>query len=75
MIESLKMAGVTVHDVDPRTRGQFRFSTHGGHIAGSMDGCGLGFVEAPKTWHVLEFKTSGEKYFKKLVKGGVRSER
>lgn len=71
LIESLRLAGATVHDVDPRTGEQFQWSAHGGHIGGSMDGCALGLIEAPKTWHCLEFKTASDKYFKMLQRDGV----
>ena len=33
---------------------------------------GLGIPEAPKTWHVLEFKTHNSKSFAKLEKEGVQ---
>lgn len=52
---------------------QFRVHDFGGHFGGSMDGVGRGFVEAPKTWHVLEFKTHSEKSFNKLVKERVKA--
>lgn len=67
----LRLAGVTVetHDNDGN---QFRVNDHGGHFGGSLDGVGLGLVEAPKSWHVLEFKTHGEKSFNKLVKEAVK---
>src|SRR5574337_815622 len=48
----LRSTGAQVHSVDPRTGQQFRFSAVGGHVGGSMDGCALGLIEAPKTWHV-----------------------
>src|SRR5574337_307878 len=54
----LRSTGAQVHSVDPRTGQQFRFSAVGGHVGGSMDGCALGLIEAPKTWHVVEYKTS-----------------
>lgn len=70
-VANLRAAGVTVFDVNPETGGQFRFSDVGGHFGGSMDACALGILEAPKTWHVCEFKTSSSKLFAKLVKEGV----
>lgn len=70
LVKYLQMAGVTVHDTDADGE-QFRYSDIGGHFAGSMDGAGKGFIEAPKTWHVLEFKTSSQKYFNPMVKHGV----
>ena len=67
----LRLAGITVetHDQDGN---QFRVHDHGGHFAGSLDGVALGVVEAPKSWHVLEFKTHSAKSFAKLQKDGVR---
>ena len=70
-VRYLRKAGVVVHDVDPRTGEQFNYSAFGGHFGGSMDGCAKGLVEAPKSWHVLEFKTSAEKAFNALKKNGV----
>lgn len=71
-VADLEMIGVTVHAVDPETKEQFRVSDNGGHFSGSMDGAALGIPEAPKTWHVLEFKTHNTKSFDKLKKDGVR---
>lgn len=65
-VANLRRIGVEVHDVTPDGK-QWRVETLGGHFAGSMDGAGCGFPEAPKTWAVLEFKTHGEKSFKELV--------
>ena len=36
-----------------------------------MDGCVLGILEAPKTWHVFEGKTHNAKSFTKLIEEGV----
>lgn len=68
----LRAAGVTIHETDQNGE-QFRFSTIGGHFGGSMDGCGVGFAEAPEKWHVVEFKTHGDKSFKDLQKKGVEA--
>lgn len=65
-VANLRRIGVEVHDKTPDGK-QWRVETLGGHFGGSMDGAGRGFPEAPKTWAVLEFKTHGEKSFKKLV--------
>ena len=67
----LRAAGVTVHLVDAETGRQFRFETLGGHFAGSMDGAAMGVPEAPRAWHVLEFKTHGRKSFDELAEKGV----
>lgn len=68
----LRGIGCQVIEVDPTTGNQFRFSWVGGHLGGSMDAGVLGVPEAPKTWHVAEYKTSGDKPFKKLCKEGVK---
>ena len=58
-------------EVDPETGRQWRVEAHGGHFGGSLDGVALGLLEAPKTWHVLEFKTHSVKSFADLVAKGV----
>ena len=67
----LQAAGVTVHEADGDGN-QFRFSDIGGHVGGSMDGAAVGLLEAPKTWHVLEYKTHGDTSFRDLEKHGVK---
>jgi hypothetical protein len=67
----LRAAGVTVHTVDPATGRQFSYST--GHFGGSMDGACVGLPDAPKTWHLLEFKTHSAKSFNELEKHGVKA--
>jgi len=39
-----------------------------GHIKGHNDGTAKGVIEAPKTEHLLEFKTLSDKYFKQIHK-------
>lgn len=70
-VENLRASGVTVYDVNPQTGKQFQFSDIGGHFGGSMDACAQGILEAPKTWHVCEFKTHNAKSFAKLTGEGV----
>lgn len=72
-IEELRRIGVEVHDRDSETGRQFSFSDFGGHIAGSIDGAALGIIEAPATWHLLEFKTYNSKRFELLKKHGVKA--
>jgi len=67
----LRAAGITVMTVDPNTGRQFAFGS--GHFGGSMDGAAIGVPDAPKTWHVLEFKTGGTKSFNALAKAGVQA--
>lgn len=69
-VANLRRVGVEVHDVQPDGT-QWRVMALGGHFAGSMDGACVGLPEAPKSWHVLEFKTHNEKSFTELVKKGV----
>ncbi len=69
-VKELKAIGCTVHDVDPQTGQQFEVIALGGHFRGHMDGCALGIPEAPKTWHVLEFKTHNAKSFDEAEKRG-----
>lgn len=54
-------------EVDPETGRQFRVEAHGGHFGGSLDAVALGLLEAPKTCHVVEFKTHSAKSFAELV--------
>jgi len=44
-----------------------------GHWKGHPDGFGLNIPEAPKTPHLLEFKTHNDKSFKELEKSGVQA--
>ena len=69
LIANLRRIGVTVLDLDPATGRQWRVEALAGHLAGSMDGTAIGLIEAPKTWHLLEFKTHNAKSFKGLEKG------
>ena len=72
LVDNLRKTGATVLEVDPATGRQFRVEAHGGHFGGSLDGVALGLLEAPKTWHVLEFKTHSAKSFADLVAKTVR---
>jgi hypothetical protein len=71
LVRNLRATGATVLEVDPETGRQFRVEAHGGHFGGSLDGVAVGLLEAPKTWHVLEFKTHSVKSFADLVAKGV----
>jgi hypothetical protein len=72
LVRNLRRTGATVLEVDPETGRQFRVQAHGGHFGGSMDGVALGLLEAPRTWHLLEFKTHSAKSFADLVAKKVR---
>ena len=70
-VENLRAIGCKVHDTDENGE-QFEVSAFGGHFLGHMDSAILGIPEAPKTWHVGEFKTHNAKSFAKLKKEGVQ---
>lgn len=69
---NIRSTGATVYTKDPTTGRQFRVEAHGGHFGGSLDGCAVGLVEAPKSWHVLEFKSYNKRRFKQLKENGVQ---
>ncbi|WP_180052021.1 oxidoreductase [Acinetobacter sp. YH12099] len=71
LIADLQSAGVEVLEVDPTTGEQWAIAFHGGHFRGHADGAALGLHSAPKTWHLLEFKTHNDKSFAKLQTDGV----
>lgn len=71
LTKNLRAAGLTVHDVDADTGKQFAIEYHGGHFRGHADGVCLGIKDAPKTWHLLEYKTHSQKSFDKLKTEGV----
>lgn len=70
-VADLRRIGVTVLEVDPDTGRQWTLRDAGGHFGGSMDAVAIGFLEAPKAWHVCEFKTHSAKSFAKLQADGV----
>lgn len=70
LVADLKAIGIEVSEHDENGK-QWSFDAIGGHFGGSMDGAGLGFPEAPKTWHVLEFKTANAKSYAAMQKNGV----
>jgi len=72
IVRNLRRTGATVLEVDPETGRQWRVQAHGGHFGGSLDAVALNLLEAPKTWHVLEFKTHAAKSFVDLVAKGVQ---
>jgi len=71
MVRELRAIGCEVHEEGEDGK-QFGVSAFGGHFSGHMDGVALGIPEAPKTWHLLEFKTHNAKSFKALQKSGMR---
>ncbi|MFM2058423.1 MAG: hypothetical protein RLY71_2808 [Pseudomonadota bacterium] len=70
-VAELRAIGCEVHESDEATGQQFRVSAHGGHFGGSLDAAACGLPEAPRAWHVVEFKTHSAKSFKALMADGV----
>ncbi|CAK0756712.1 PDDEXK_1 domain-containing protein [Azospirillaceae bacterium] len=73
IVRNLRRTGATVLEVDPETGRQWRVGAHGEHFGGSMDAVAVGLLEAPKTWHVLEFKTHSVKSFAELKRQSVQT--
>jgi hypothetical protein len=73
LVQDLRDCGIEIFTTDGDSDKQIAVSAHNGHLAGSVDGIGRGFIEAPKTWAVLECKTHGSKSFAKLQKEGVKA--
>ena len=68
-VEELRGIGCEVHEFDADGN-QFEVIACDGHFKGHTDGAALGVPEAPKTWHLLEMKTSSASQFKKVEKEG-----
>lgn len=66
LLDLLRLIGCEVTNQQERVRGA------GGHLRGKIDGEALGLPEAPKTWHVVECKSSKDSDFQKLKKEGVK---
>lgn len=73
LVKDLRAIGCEVHEVDPETGEQFEVSAVAGHFSGHMDGAACGIPEAPKTWHLLEFKTHNAKSFREVRAKGVKA--
>lgn len=67
LVEDMARIGVEVYGQQDRIR------LVSGFVRGRCDGKAIGIPEAPKTEHLLEFKSSNEEQFKKLQKEGVKS--
>lgn len=65
----LRKAGVIVHQNDPATGRQYRFTGYKGHYAGEIDAVGEGLIPGP---YLLEFKTHNDKSFKDLCANKVK---
>lgn len=66
LVDDLERIGVEVYGQQDRIR------LAAGHIRGKCDGKAMGVIEAPKTEHLLEFKSSNDKGFKEIVKKGCK---
>jgi hypothetical protein len=66
IISNLRSTGCDVRSEQERV--QFV----GGHVRGKIDGEALGVVEAPKTVHLVECKSSNDKAFRDVRKNGVQ---
>lgn len=71
MVAALLTIGCQVWAQDEQGN-QFRVSDFGGHAGSAIDGVALGVPDAPAHPLLTEFKTHGDKSFKKLKKEGVR---
>jgi hypothetical protein len=69
-VEELRRIGCEVTDLT-ETGEQIAVAALAGHFRGHLDAAAVGIPEAPKTWHVCEFKTHSAKSFAKLAKDGV----
>jgi hypothetical protein len=65
IIQDLESIGIKVHST------QTSCSAGAGHIKGHCDGMADNVPDAPKTTHLLEFKTANDRNFKKFKKEGV----
>lgn len=72
--QELRAIGVDVRDLDPSTGEQFTFTACDGHFVAKIDGVALGILEAPKTWHIVSYKTINAKGHAALTKNGVEKE-
>lgn len=72
MIKDLESIGVQCWDTLDAQAG---FSAVNGHCQGHGDGMARNIPGAEKSDHLLEFKTSSDKYFKALVKKGIIEEK
>ncbi|WP_457659562.1 oxidoreductase [Sinorhizobium medicae] len=66
LVEDLQRIGVDVYGQQDRIR------LVGSHVRGKCDGKAMGIPEAPKTEHLLEFKSSNAKGMKEIIKKGCK---
>lgn len=67
VVRDLRAAGFTV------SARQLKFSTLKGAFKGHCDGIVEGLIEAPKTPHILEVKSSNDKWYREFTKNGMAS--
>lgn len=72
MVKDLESIGIKTWDT---LDSQAAFVDIGGYFSGHSDGMALGIPGAEKTVHLLEFKTSSDKYFKSMIKNGVKKDK
>lgn len=65
LVADLERIGVQVYGQQDRIR------LVGNHVRGKCDGKAMGVIEAPRTEHLLEFKSSKESDFNQIKKHGV----
>lgn len=76
-VKLLRQVGWTVYEKDPQTGKQYRFLKLWDHFGGSMDAIGLPPENSQYAflgWVTLEFKTSADKYHKKLDGTNLKDE-
>jgi CRISPR/Cas system-associated exonuclease Cas4 (RecB family) len=71
-IDQLRLAGLEVVEFDPDTGKQFKVALARGFLRGKIDAKVRGFVEAPKTWHIVEIKSAKNTDFNAVRKHGVQ---
>ncbi len=67
LVEDLRRIGVEVYGQQDRIR------LVGAHVRGKCDGKAIGVPEAPKTEHLVEFKSSNAKGMKEIVAKGCQA--
>ena len=70
--DDLEGIGVEVHLVNQETGEQFELTALDGHLVCKMDGAAIGVPEAPKEWHVCEFKTHNAKSYSTIQRDGIK---
>lgn len=71
LADLLRAAGATVVQADSNSGAQYCFAA--GHFGGSLDAACVGLPDAPRAWHVIEFKTHSKTSFNTLAAQGVQA--